>query len=97
MHKAEVMLAMACARQHLIGPMLGFKSFQAAQCTTAGVELMHMLKKKQQIIETGEENLTAAEQFYALAASFLYRPGQLIPNCLHTKICDGTAKGRMPN
>jgi hypothetical protein len=29
---------------------------------------MHMLKKKQQIIETGEENFTAAEQLYALAA-----------------------------
>jgi putative transposase len=49
-------------------PMLGFKSFQAAQCTIAGVELMHMLKKKQRRIEAGEENLTAAEQFYALAA-----------------------------
>jgi transposase-like protein len=49
-------------------PMLGFKSFQAAQGTIAGVELMHMLKKRQRIIEAGEENLTAAEQFYALAA-----------------------------
>jgi putative transposase len=48
--------------------MLGFKSFQAAQCTIAGVELMHMLKKRQRIIEAGEENLTAVEQFYALAA-----------------------------
>jgi hypothetical protein len=49
-------------------PMLGCKSFQAAQCTIAGVELMHMLKKKQRMIEAGEENLTAAEQLYALAA-----------------------------
>jgi putative transposase len=48
--------------------MLGFKSFQAERCTIAGVELMHMLKKRQQIIEAEEENLTAAEQFYALAA-----------------------------
>jgi len=27
-------------------PMRGFKSFEAAQCTLAGVELMHMIKKK---------------------------------------------------
>ena len=28
-------------------PMLGFKSFEAAQCTLTGVELMHMIKKRQ--------------------------------------------------
>jgi transposase-like protein len=49
-------------------PMLGFKSFDAAQCTLAGVELMHMLKKKQMVVEEGAEGLTAAEQFYSLAA-----------------------------
>src|SRR5215467_8502807 len=49
-------------------PMLGFKSFEAAQDTLVGIELMHMIKKKQLIIETGDEGLTAAEQFYALAA-----------------------------
>jgi hypothetical protein len=48
--------------------MLGFKSFEAAQCTLAGVELMHMLKKKQTVVEDGEEGLTATDQFYALAA-----------------------------
>jgi putative transposase len=32
-------------------PMLGFKSFDAAQCTLAGIELMHMLKKGQMVIE----------------------------------------------
>jgi putative transposase len=48
-------------------PMLGFKSFDAAQCTLTGVELMHMLRKGQ--LEDGvEQGLTAAEQFYALAA-----------------------------
>jgi len=48
-------------------PMLGFKSFHAAQCTLTGVELMHMLRKGQ--LEDGvEQGLTAAEQFYALAA-----------------------------
>jgi putative transposase len=49
-------------------PMLGFKAFDAAQCTLAGVELMHMIKKRQLVVEVGDEGLTAAEQFYALAA-----------------------------
>jgi hypothetical protein len=48
--------------------MLGFKSFDAAQCTLAGVELMHMLKKRQMVVEAGDEGRTAAEQFYARAA-----------------------------
>jgi hypothetical protein len=33
-----------------------------------GIELMHMLKKRQLMGEAGGEGLTAAEQFYALAA-----------------------------
>ncbi|HZC03091.1 MAG TPA: IS6 family transposase [Gammaproteobacteria bacterium] len=49
-------------------PMLGFKSFDAAQSTLVGIELMHRLKKKQLLVEAGDEGLTAAEQFYALAA-----------------------------
>jgi transposase-like protein len=49
-------------------PMLGFKSFDAAQDTLIGIELMHMLKKKQMVVEAGEESLTAAELFYSLAA-----------------------------
>jgi transposase-like protein len=48
-------------------PMLGFKSFDTAQCTLAGIELMHMLRKGQ--IEEGvEQGLTPAQQFYSLAA-----------------------------
>jgi putative transposase len=48
-------------------PMLGFKSFDTAQSTIAGIELMHMLRKGQ--LESGREvGLTAAEQFYSLAA-----------------------------
>ena len=49
-------------------PMLGFKSFDAAQDTLIGIELMHMLKKRQLVVEAGEESLTAAKLFYALAA-----------------------------
>ena len=49
-------------------PMLGFKSFDAAQDTLVGIELMHMIKKRQMRVEAGDESLTAAELFYALAA-----------------------------
>jgi len=49
-------------------PMLGFKAFDAAQCTLAGVELMHMIKKRQLVVEAGDEGRTAAELFYSLAA-----------------------------
>ncbi len=49
-------------------PMLGFKSFDAAQLTLVGVELMHMIKKRQLVVEAGDEGRTAAEQFYALAS-----------------------------
>jgi transposase-like protein len=49
-------------------PMLGFKAFAAAQDTLVGIELMHMIKKRQMLVEAGAEGLTAAEQFYSLAA-----------------------------
>src|SRR5438094_3061511 len=49
-------------------PMLGFKSFTAAQATLVGIELMHMIKKRQLVVEERDKGLTAAEQFYALAA-----------------------------
>ena len=49
-------------------PMLGFKSFEAAQDTLVGIELMHMIKKRQMKVEAGDEGLTAAELFYSLAA-----------------------------
>ena len=55
------------AVKRLTRPMLGFKSFEAAQYTLAGVELMHMLRKGQR--EGGvEQGLPAAQQFYSLAA-----------------------------
>jgi transposase-like protein len=48
-------------------PMLGFKSFDAAQSTLTGIELVRMLRKGQL---GGEETrgLTVAEQFNKLAA-----------------------------
>jgi transposase-like protein len=48
--------------------MLGFKSFAAAQAALVGIELMHMLKKDQMVVVEGAEGLTAADQFYTLAA-----------------------------
>ncbi len=49
-------------------PMLGCKAFDAAQGTLAGIELMHMIKKRQLVVEEGGEGLTAAALFYSLAA-----------------------------
>jgi putative transposase len=49
-------------------PMLGFKAFAAAQGTLVSIELRHMLKQGQRVVEDGAARLTAAAQFYALAA-----------------------------
>ena len=54
--------------QRVTRPMLGFKAFDAAQSTLTGIELMHMIKKKQMMVGVEDEGLTAAEKFYALAA-----------------------------
>ena len=56
------------AVKRVIRPRLGFKSFEAAQYTLAGVELMHMIKKRQLVVEEKEGVLTPAAQFYTLAA-----------------------------
>jgi transposase-like protein len=48
--------------------MLGFKAFEAAQDTLVGIELIHMIKKRQMRMEAGDEGRTAAELFYSLAA-----------------------------
>ena len=47
-------------------PMLGFKSFWSAAITLAGIELMHMIRKGQ--LQSSEDGLTLAAQFYSLAA-----------------------------
>ena len=47
-------------------PMLNFKSFRAAKNVLAGIELMHMIRKGQFLLE-GCIKLSFAEQFYALA------------------------------
>jgi transposase-like protein len=55
------------AVKRLTRPMLGFKAFDAAQSTLVGIELMHMLRTRQ-LAGGVEQGLTAAEQFYTLAA-----------------------------
>jgi transposase-like protein len=56
------------AVKRLTRPMLGFKTFEAAQATLVGIELMRMIKKQQLMVAEGAEGLTAAEQFYTLAS-----------------------------
>jgi putative transposase len=53
--------------KRLTQPMLGFKSFWAACCTIAGIEVMHAIRKGQ-LGTPGNAPQTPAEQFYALAA-----------------------------
>jgi len=46
------------------GPMLGFKSFLSAQRTIAGIELVHMLRKRQ---HEDSARVSPADVFYSLA------------------------------
>jgi putative transposase len=55
------------AVKRIVRPMLGFKSFWAACCTIAGIEVMHAIRKGQ-LLPSENRSLTSAEQFYALAA-----------------------------
>ena len=52
-------------------PMLNFKSLQSAKCVVAGIELMHMIRKGQFMMQ-GCAEMSFADQFYALA-------GQICP------------------
>jgi len=61
--------------KHITRPMLGFKSFDAAQSTLVGIELRHMLRKRQLVLAEGNEGLTAATLFYSLAACTSRRKG----------------------
>ncbi len=55
------------AVKRITRPMLGFKSFWAARCTIAGIEVMHAIRKGQ-LAPTEPGAQTSAEQFYTLAA-----------------------------
>jgi putative transposase len=51
--------------------MLGFQCFRSAKCVLAGIELMHMIRKGQLLLD-GVDEMAFSEKFYALA-------GQLRP------------------
>jgi transposase-like protein len=55
------------AVKRVVKPMLGFKSFWGARCTIGGIEIMHAIRKGQ-LVNTGENYQTPADQFYSLAA-----------------------------
>ena len=59
------------AVKRITKPMLGFKSFRSARNVLTGIELMHMIRKGQMMMG-GSDEMSFAEQFYALA-------GQLRP------------------
>ena len=61
-------------------PMLGCKALTAAQDTLVGLALRPMIKKRQLVIEEGDEGRTAAEWCYALAASSLPQTGVSAPS-----------------
>jgi putative transposase len=71
-------------------PMLGFTSFHAARRTLVGIELMHMMKKKQGVGTEGNDAPSVAEQFYSLAVEAPHRQGQPALSSPLSKICDGT-------
>ena len=54
------------AMKQVTKPMLNFKSFQAAKCVLAGIELMHMIRKGPFMLE-GCNEMSFADQFYTLA------------------------------
>jgi putative transposase len=55
------------AIKRIVRSMLGFKSFRSTSITLRGIELLHMIKKGQMTADNSQ-NLSAAGQFYSLAA-----------------------------
>ena len=47
-------------------PMLGFKSFRSAKITIAGIERIHMIKKRQ--IVGANDNVSVFENFVTMMA-----------------------------
>jgi transposase-like protein len=55
------------AVKRVMKPMLGVKSFWAARCIIAGIEVRHAIRKGY-LVNTGKKYQPPAEQFYSLAA-----------------------------
>ena len=54
--------------------MLNFKSFQSTKCVLAGIELMHMIRKGQLMLK-GCNEMSFADQFYAMAGKSVQSEG----------------------
>ena len=63
---------------------------EAARRTLVGIELMHMMKKKQGVGAEDNDAPSAAEQFYSLTVEAPHRQGQPALSSLLSKMCDGT-------
>jgi len=48
--------------KRITNPMLGFKSFRSAETTLAGIELHHMLRKKQHV-NTANQSIVVLRSF----------------------------------
>ena len=75
-------------------PMQGLQAVDAAPDTLVGIARMHRLKTCQMVVQAGGEGLTAAELFYALAASSSRRQGLLSLQDFLSIMCDGTLRPR---
>jgi len=89
--KSSPQLEEACHRRKR--PMWGCNAFEAAQATGTGMARRPMLRQGQRT-EGREQGRSAAEQFYALAASSSHRRGQLTLKHSLSKICDKTRSTR---
>ena len=54
--------------KRIINSMLGFKSFDSATITLAGIEMVHMLRKRQMAMQQENSAQNLASIFYSLAA-----------------------------
>ena len=55
------------AIKRVIRPMLGFKSFRCARIILSGIEIMHMIKKRQ-MKRANKTPLSVVRQFYSFAS-----------------------------
>jgi len=55
------------AVKRIVRPMMGFQTFRSARVALQGIKLMHMIKKGQ-MVAGDSHGLSAAGQFYSLAA-----------------------------
>ena len=63
------------AIKRITRPMVGLKSFRAAKNVLAGIELLHMIRTGQLLLD-GVDAMSFADQFYALAGLFRPRAGK---------------------